>query len=196
MSTQGPKYAIEAGNNLDIGTVEWIDLANAQGGPNEQNPGASCVLGISDKITYYLACTNFAFGIPSAAIIKGITVEFNKRSLTDNPFDCNDNSVKIIVSGTISGDEKADTVTDWNSTDFTFATYGSSADLWGVSFTAANINDSGFGCGLSATGINGSEPSCNGCRITINYDSGPFETMSISTAGQVSIASNSTLKFL
>lgn len=54
-----------------------------------------------------------------------------------------DYSVKLVKGGTIGGSDKS-TGTFYNSTDSTVS-WGSSVDLWGNTFSASDINSSGFG---------------------------------------------------
>lgn len=61
-----------------------------------------------------------------------------------------DSVVSIVkADGTIGTTNKA-SATAWDTTD-TIATYGSSTDLWGETWSPANINDADFGAVLSAT---------------------------------------------
>jgi hypothetical protein len=52
--------------------------------------------------------------------------------------------VQLIKGGAISGNNKADTVTTYGTSDATI-TYGGDGDLWGLSLTAADVNASNFG---------------------------------------------------
>jgi hypothetical protein len=62
-----------------------------------------------------------------------------------------DYAVKIVkADGTIGSTNKADTGTNWPSSD-TYKSYGASNDLWGESWTPADINDADFGAVLSVT---------------------------------------------
>jgi len=95
-----------------------------------------------------LQATDFNFSIPAGATIDGIEVSI-ERSQDTLPQDIEDSLVQLIKGGTPSGNNKADTVTAWPTTDAT-ATYGSSSDLWGLSLTPTDINASNFGIAISA----------------------------------------------
>lgn len=58
-----------------------------------------------------------------------------------------DNSAKIVKGGTIGGTEKAGA--GLYNTSPTYNTYGGASDLWGQSWSAADINASTFGFALS-----------------------------------------------
>ncbi len=60
-----------------------------------------------------------------------------------------DEEVKIIKSdGSLGGENKADTVTAWPSSD-TYITYGGVADTWSESMTGTDVNNSNFGVAIS-----------------------------------------------
>jgi len=65
-----------------------------------------------------------------------------------------DNSVRLIKGGTVTGSNLAYTVGPWNTVD-TYTSYGSSSNLWGTTWTPAEINASNFGAVLSASVANG-----------------------------------------
>lgn len=53
---------------------------------------------------------------------------------------CRDYSLELVVGGAVEGDNKADTATDWTTSDTTI-TYGNSTDDWNaVSLTPALLN--------------------------------------------------------
>jgi len=58
-----------------------------------------------------------------------------------------DNVVKLVMGGTISGNDKS-TIVDLGTTEIT-QTYGGSNDLWGETWSASDINSSTFGVVLS-----------------------------------------------
>lgn len=76
-----------------------------------------------------------------------------------------DNSVRLIKGGTITGNNAAFTVTPWNTTD-TYISYGSSSDLWGTTWTVADINATNFGAVLSAS-VNNGTAQVDHMRITV-----------------------------
>lgn len=65
-----------------------------------------------------------------------------------------DNSVRLRKATGYVGTNKAFTVVDWSNTDETYTTYGGPGDLWGTTWTAAEVNDALFGVGIAAD-ING-----------------------------------------
>lgn len=70
-------------------------------------------------------------------------------TVSGSVFTVRDVNVKLVKGGTVSGDNKADTGTDWPSSD-TDKTYGGAADLWGVTLTESDVEASDFGVVINA----------------------------------------------
>lgn len=149
MSLQGP---FSGATFADDGTVGTISLANATNAIVSDNIYVTWVLLLA-QLGHYLKATNFSFTVPPDATIQGIVVEVEKSTTVGTSI--TDQSVKIIKGGVISGTEQA-SAAQWPTSD-AYTTYGSSTDLWGLSWTPADINGSTFGvaiapnCGLAAT---------------------------------------------
>lgn len=154
MSSQGPNSGSTFANDATIGTVDWTDPGNAQ---YSDNAYATAGASGDPYSSHYLKVTVFGFSIPSGSTINGIVVEVEKKA---NDSHYHDASLKIVKGGTISGDEKKN-VASWQVVD-TYLTYGGESDLWGLSWTPAEINASGFGVVLST-----------------NYDQDGFATASV-----------------
>lgn len=98
------------------------------------------LLSADGAVSDYIQLTNFGFTIPDDAQITGIIV--NVYRYAANGF-ITDNSVKIMKGGTAVGtDQSVGAV--WATTD-EIGTLGSATNLWGTTWTAADIKDSGFG---------------------------------------------------
>jgi hypothetical protein len=65
-----------------------------------------------------------------------------------------DYSVRLLKAGVLTGSDLAYTTTPWNTVD-TYTSYGSSSNLWGTTWTVADINASNFGAAFSASVSNG-----------------------------------------
>ncbi len=142
MGTFGPLAGATFATDSALGAIAWTNASNAQ---ISDNAYATSVL-LLGQITNYLKVTNFGFGIPLDATITGITASIERSSNTLNA--THDNSVKLTVSGATTGSDKA-SASIWPTSDAT-ATYGSSTDLWGATWTPSLINDSTFGIEISA----------------------------------------------
>ena len=166
MSSLGPLSPGTIVDDATVGTVAWADPGNAAASDNIYS--VASVAGT----THYLKATNFGFTVPTGATIDGIVVEIERKDTSDNPTCDKDNKVQIVKSdGSIGTTDKADLDTWWPLSD-TYKTYGSSSDLWGESWTAADINDSDFGVVLQAfmySGIGTERASVDHIRITVYY---------------------------
>jgi Tfp pilus assembly protein PilX len=110
--------------------------------------------------------------IPATAIIRGIQVEIVRRADNTN---VDDEDVLLLKGGSTSGITDHASGTDWGTSDAT-VTYGDTDDLWGTTWTAAQINASNFGVRLRVDNDNGSAArlaSINRIRVTVTYTSDP-----------------------
>lgn len=171
MAVIGPNNPGTAVDNSSIGTLTWSVPSNIVSSNNLYATFTTNTVNNS----HYLKATNFGFSVPSGATINGITVEIERKashSLTTRRI--NDNIVRLVVGGVVSGNNYA-VVTNWPTTEAYFS-YGGSSDLWGLSLTDTDINDSTFGVVLSVTTTASGKiivsPSVDHIRITVTYTSG------------------------
>jgi hypothetical protein len=156
-ATNASAYAGTGANDAAVGTAAWVNPTNAEG--NQTTSYASVNLSASSntsEATEYLKLTNFGFAIPAGATINGIGVSIYKWGATYSGYHLGsywstsvlDNSVKLYKAGSIIGSEHAASSAWPNSP--AGRSYGGSADLWGTSWGVSDINNSGFGIGISA----------------------------------------------
>lgn len=161
--------ASPGGNTSDpsIGTISWT-LGDTL---NSNNSYATVTLN-NNGISHYLWTNNYGLSIPAGATILGIQVEVERKcSETTN---CRDTSVRLIKGGVIGGNDKADASTDYPTTD-TYKSYGGASDLWGQSWTPADLNSSNFGVAFATQNVSGNSNtiSVDHIKVTIAYDSPP-----------------------
>ncbi len=147
--TVGPINAGAGANNNAIGgTNAWSTPGNIT---TVGSPYATQNLP-SNATSNYLQSSNYGFAIPAGAIINGITVNISRQvATTSNMFD---NVVSLVKGGTITGNNLA-SGNSWPNS-FATATYGGATNLWGTTWTPADINASNFGVVLSARSNSGS----------------------------------------
>lgn len=123
----------------------------------------------SPDISARLRADQFGFAIPGTATIDGIVVEIERRCGAGT---ARDFRVQLLDdAGALIGDNKA-SATSWPSTD-TVASYGSSSDLWGASWTPTSINDTQFGMVLSVEATSANvDIFVDFFRITVHYTDG------------------------
>jgi hypothetical protein len=143
-SPQGPNSPTAAVDDNSAGAVTWANPTNvfASDGvyATATIPGASVD-------SHYLKVTGFNFSLPTDATVNGIVVEIQRAG--DAVPGVVDETIKLVKAGTITGNNKADTVTDWPVSE-AFATYGTSSDTWGLTLTGADVNDATFGVAIQA----------------------------------------------
>ena len=92
----------------------------------------------------YLDVTGFGFTIPATAIIRGISVSIERKASATNSLKDDDVYIKKASCTDPCGTDHANTSTYYGTSDSTDS-YGSSSDLWGKTWTAADVNSSSFG---------------------------------------------------
>lgn len=126
-----------------VGTRTWSNVNNVK---VEDGSCASVELNFVNPQSHYLKATNFGFVIPEGSTVRGVTVEVRRRASLAVVSDI---VVKLIKAGSVQGANKAKTeLAEWPGA-LSFATYGGSEDLWGSTWTPAQINASNFGVALS-----------------------------------------------
>ncbi len=147
--------------------VNWGSAANATTSDDSYASPPGVGSGVGPFTTAFLRCDNYGFSIPSAAIIEGIQVRVERS----DPFaETVDDTLQLLKAGLSSGDNKADTSTDWPFVDGVHA-YGGSNDLWNVSWAPSDINASSFGVILAAFGVD-SVPRVDHIAIEVFYTLG------------------------
>ena len=181
-ATAGPSYASTAVNDAGTGTLAWTTPGNATATDDSK---ASVALTKNTGISNYIKATGFGFSVPSNARIDGITVEWEKSdSLDGGAGETQDNAVRIVKTDAIGATDLSN-VSNWTTTD-TFVSYGGVANLWGDTWTAADINGSTFGAAISAKNakVSGGGAATtayvDSVRITITYT---LPTMTVGTTG-------------
>lgn len=101
------------------------------------------LVAISTPYHDVLLTDQFKLEVPDGAAVTGIVVEILKAGDTTIV----DDSVRLMKGGVAGGAERASTQT-W-ATDLTWVTYGGPEDLWGETWTAADLNADDFGVAVS-----------------------------------------------
>lgn len=172
----GPSTTVD---DATVGTLIWGSPNNAQASDNVY---ATCTIDAVAN-SHYLKATNFGFSVPIGATINGILVEVQKKKAGTALI--TDNMVNIVKSnGSFGTTNKADTITAWPTSE-AYASYGSSSDLWGETWTSADINNANFGVGISAnfTISMSTNASIDYIRTTVYYTPQPRLTILSSVFG-------------
>lgn len=152
---------------LDGGTqVSWSNPAGAR---TSDSSYASAPMATGAQ-TQFLVALSYGATLPATAVVDGITVQV-ERSATGGIATV-DNAVHLVKNTQIlsAADNKASNLT-WGAAETTVS-YGGPTDKWGSTWTAAEINQGGFGVAFSAKyiGVNGNETArVDAIRVTVHY---------------------------
>jgi hypothetical protein len=130
--------------------------------------------------TQYLTASNFGFTIPSGAVITGITAEIEKSCYCEagvgSTRNVTDYLVQIVKASGVYGLTNKPISGSWPNFTDTIFSYGGTSDVWGESWTSADINNTNFGVALMAY-ITSDGPfvmaRVDSIRITVHYTESP-----------------------
>ena len=156
----GPNTASSVVDDASIGTMAWAAPSDAATS-NNVYAGAAVSTG---NPSHYLKATGFGFAVPPTAVIVGIEVDIERKAGVGV---IEDNAVRIVKGGAAQTTDKS-MLGAWPAAD-TVVTYGSPTDLWGTTWTPADINGAGFGAALSAKDSAASFAQVDAFGITVYY---------------------------
>lgn len=138
-----------AASDATVGTNAWLNPENIT---TTDDLGSTTDL---NGISRYLRASNYGFTFPSDVTILGIELVIIRKVTNiiagDIEYDINyDQYVRITkADGTIGTQNKALSSSNIWPTSYANATYGGPTDLWGETWTPAQINDTDFGAVVS-----------------------------------------------
>ncbi len=158
-----PRNPRAAANDLGIGTIAWSNATNVYASDDAY---ATASFTAPSGISNYLTATDFGFTIPTGATILGIKAEVEKKQGVG----VIDYAVRLIKGGAVGTTDRS-AAGSWLIADTT-STYGSGSDLWGTTWTPAQINASDFGFAMVAqdAGAGGATAFVDHIRITVYYN--------------------------
>ena len=184
-------------NDNSVGVLPWSDITKLQK-ENWQSTTYAYVDGIETpgyKESNYIYGRTFNFNVPTNAVITGIAFSIETSVAWRNVW--RDFRVYLVKGGTISGNNKATLV--YFGAGKETRNYGGSADLWGTTWTPANINDSNFGFKFSAEIIpdDNSQLRVFKTMLTVYYSvtTGSYLTITIKPSGSETIDGQAQIAF-
>jgi len=175
-------------NNSASGSLSWSNLSN---GISSNNSYISCgtLLGVlASAQTNYIQASDYGFAIPATATVCGIEVrvERNAAGLLIGS-SVTDKNVFLMKAGAQVGTNHASGA-GWTGSDGV-SVYGNNADLWGTTWTPAQINASNFGVLFSAqmnAGLASLFLTANidAITVTVHYNAGTLPVEFISFRGE------------
>ncbi|MDO8311370.1 MAG: hypothetical protein Q7T25_05465 [Sideroxyarcus sp.] len=159
-------------NVTGIGTLAWATPANVVSTNNTYS-----TVSLNDlQVSNFIRCTGYGFAIPADATINGITVNVERRaSNTNSVRDAAMRLVKDAAGLPVIQATDRSTLTNYTTADVVQA-HGGVADLWGGTWTAADINSTNFGAAFASQ-----KPGTAGGARTVSVDHMPI-TVSYTTS--------------
>ena len=156
VTCSGPNYAGAVGTNA------WLTPANAVG--SDETSCADSGYTLINRVGFW---NTYGFAIPSGSTIRGVRVEVKASWFQDPPTGI---TINIGKNETTLGTAKAVTTLTSQTCGATqtIHSFGGSADLWGLSWTPAEINSSGFTVRINH-GTGESRIFVNWIRVTVAY---------------------------
>jgi hypothetical protein len=186
MASEGPRYG-SAAATLGDGAVAWNNLGNLYA---DDGSGCNVILS-TGQLSDTLRIDGFGFAIPTGATVNGITVTMERYVGVGGNSDRLD-YLQLTKTGLGVGNDYADTLVDWSTPTPEVKSFGGVADLWGQSWTPAEINASTFGVRLRARCVtSGGSDTCvlDYVTITITYTLGDSDPQVVAATVPLSLRS-------
>ncbi|BCB25402.1 hypothetical protein SKTS_02880 [Sulfurimicrobium lacus] len=143
-------------NVTGTGSLAWGSPGNALA-----NDTSYATVSLNDsQVSNYLQCTGYGFTIPAGATINGVTVNVERMATNSG---IQDAAMRLVRAGTIQSTDRS-TTTAYPTTS-AYEAHGGAADLWGGSWTVADINNANFGAAMAAA-----KPGSTGGARTASVD--------------------------
>lgn len=157
---QSAAAAGDCTNQLGIGTVNWTNPGNAF-----SDNGVYATRSVDGTISRWIQCLNYGFAIPAGATILGIEVNVERRSSSIANGGSRDAGMRLVKAGVIEpvANDRS-TATVYPIAD-TVGPHGSPTDLWGTTWSVAEINAANFGAAFAVT-----KPNAAGGAHTVSVD--------------------------
>lgn len=184
---ENPNASIGAIDHVRI-TVYYTAVVIAWSNPSNvtaSNDSRATSTLVADAVTQDLKCTAFAFAISTTSNIIGIEVIVERSEGSVSVAAIEDATIQLLKNGTAVGTNKAASAA-WPVAD-AIKTYGSSTDLWGESWTAADINDTDFGVIVAAKNTGGGSEDARIDHVQIKVYSAETITVGTPVSGDVTL---------
>jgi MSHA biogenesis protein MshQ len=178
--TRSPTAAGDCTNQAGTGAVAW---SNAGDAISSNGSYANASLNPGNPTTNYLRCLNYGFSIPGGSTILGIEVHVERKSSRTGSSDA---AMRLVKGGVIQSTDRSTTAI-YDTTD-EIDPHGGAADLWGTTWTPAEINAADFGAAFASLRTGGGPPhdiTVDHISITVHYSQptpGSFNAFETATA--------------
>jgi hypothetical protein len=133
-----------------------------------------------------LDATGFGFALPASATVVGVTVKLERAASASSTLKTS--AITLLKAGATTGTSKSSS-TFWGTGDAN-ATFGAASDLWGATFTPADVNASNFGVRIVPHNYTGSSAMgyMDYVEITVSYTLAPSIGLSGTPIAKADIA--------
>lgn len=149
--------AFSEDDSVGSNTSSWYSIPTGGDGPSNAQlsddvyaVSGTVTSGIAEAYSHRLLALNPSMpsGIPELALVTGLQVRIEKYASTSSaPRGVWDYELRMVRSGSLTGDNKAATGTAW-STSEAYVEYGGASDDWGLSGLKMGDIDANFGLAL------------------------------------------------
>ena len=148
-------YGTVTSDNSNGGTIAWTNTGNLAADDTLEAEAPLDALDVSE----YLNLQNPGLSITAGSTIDGIGiyVDMTLGAGSSCRGDATHNLIRLLKAGTAVGDNKA-------TGSVTATTFGGSSDLWGTTWSVAEVNATGFG-----TILEFEETDDDNCDVEIDY---------------------------
>lgn len=167
--TSGPNNPGSSGTI--IGGTNWTDPFRIL---TLNSDGASVAL-FSGGNSRNLTATNYNMAVPATATITGIGVMVRRGSNSNQTANIEDLSVQLIKAGAVQGNNLASNANDWENI-WENITYGGPGNLWGSTWTPAEVNANNFGVAFRVTSNATRTAYVDVIQVTVYYTMPPTIT--------------------
>jgi hypothetical protein len=130
------------------GSESWGTPANAQTDDDSRASYGTNMVRPWSGYTFYLTAKQVAEAVPAGATIEGIRATVVRRKTSNGVGTWQDSAVLLIKGGTVQTAQNKASATAYTTTDAA-QQYGGPTDLWGLAWTADDVNGAGFGIAVS-----------------------------------------------
>ena len=151
-----------------VGTSSWTSPTDAQA-----TDGVVASVSLNKVTSDYLRCTNYGFSIPSGATITMITANITRMASKSRQNDSFSIMKANALAGTVQTASNA-----WSTNTLQTDSFSGASSLWGTTWLAGDINNSGFGFSMyvQSTGGGPITYSVDSITLAITYSFNPTFT--------------------
>lgn len=172
MASTGFTICGTGANVTGVGTEAWASPGNITADDGSNASGAAAA---KDEQMNYLVGSNFGFAIPAGSTIDGIEARLQALDLDVSGTDVEAAGITHVIiykdNSTPGNDlETGETPVTLSPANYD---YGSSSELWGLSWTPAEINSSNFQLRISmnagTTGFTAGDPAVDFLAVNVHF---------------------------